>query len=265
VAVRNGIGSMILGFAILRGNRHVLRNLPWVHLIVLGVLAAGLPEMLLLETVRRCGAIVAVMLVRIEIPMGVILAHFLLKERVTRMAYVAAVLALAGVWLISLRPGQSFDIHQGFYVGIGLGLLTGGIWALAGVYGKFILKRGTDPMAVSFVRLSVGAAFGVVITAIFVRDPWQALARITIHDWLMLGYLGVFLSGFGYMAFYKSMKLLDAHVVSILGGVSIAVLLILGYAIGETATILQWVGIALVVASIYLVQKQPAAPIDPVD
>ncbi len=255
VGVRHGIGALVLGLEILRAKRHVLNNLPWIHLIILGVLAAGLPDLLLVEAIRRCGAIIAIMLARLEIPLGVVFAHFLLKEKVSAKAYIAGVLSLAGVCLISFKPGQVFTIRNTFYSGI----MVAVIWALSGVYAKFILNRKTDPLALTFVRLTMGSIFGFAVAAIFISHPLEALQHLSFTDWSLLIYLGVFLSGLAYLAFYRSLNILDAHVAVILLSISIAVLLLLGLAIGERVTPLQWLGIAIVALSVYLIKKPVTA------
>ena len=259
VGFRHGIGALVLGISIIRTERPIMRNLPWLRLIIFSIVAAGLTDLLFVEAIRRCGAIIAVMLARLEIPLGVIFAHFFLKEKVGISAYLACVLSLAGVCLISYRPGVTVTLQDSFYLGVVLGITTGILWAGCSVYAKTMLNRKIDPLALSFVRLSIGSIFAFGIAIALVHHPFQALQNLAWSDWAWIIYLGIFLSGLAYLFYYKSLKIIDAHIALILSSVSIAVLLVLGLAIGERISILQWLGVATIGLSIYLVKKPATA------
>ncbi len=261
VGIRHGIGAVLLGMNVLRSKRQIFKNAPWFHLIVLGVLAGGLPDLLLVEAIRRCGPIIAVLLARLEIPLGVLFAHLFLKEKVTSKAYVASVLGMVGGCLISFKPGQSLSLHSSFYLGVIIAVGAGVAWAMSSVYGKYILNRQVDALALTFVRLSLGSLCSLILTFLLVTHPLQALIHLRLQDWLLLLYIGVFCSGLGYLLFYRSMELIDAHVAQILVGISLAVALVLGLAIGLSISLLQWIGIAIVGYSIYLIKAKP----DPID
>lgn len=259
VAVRHGIGALFLGSNILAGNRHVFKNAPWVHLVLLGILAGGLPDLLLVTAVRHCGPIIAVLLARLEIPLGVLLAHILLKEKVSRKAYLASVIGLIGAGFISYKPGQAINLHSSFYVGIVIGIGAGLAWGLSSVYAKFILNKKADPLAVTFIRLSLGSLTSLLLTVLFVSQPLRILQHLGLHDWLLLIYLGLFASGVGYLLFYRSLDIIDAHIAQILIGVSMIVALVFGLAVGVAVTALQWLGIAIIIFSIYLIKTPPPA------
>lgn len=255
VSLRHGIGAITLALLILRGKTTILKNLPIFHLILLGIFAAGLPDLLLVEAVRRSGAIISTMLARVEIPLGVLFAHFLLKEKVGKNAYLAGILSIVGVWLIAYKPEQSVTLNNQFYVGILCALGAATLWALSSVYAKYILNKQTDPLALSFVRLSIGSIFALGITVLFIHDPFISLQQLHLKDWGLIIYLGVFLSGLAYLFFYRSLNILDAHVAIVLIGLSIVVLLFCGLLIGETINPLQWLGIALIVISIFMIKR----------
>ena len=259
VFLRHGIGAITLGLLLLRGKKIILKNLPIIHLILLGILAAGLPDLLLIEGIRRTGAIISTMLARVEIPLGVIFAHLLLKERVGKKAYIAGIISLVGVGLISYRPEQQITLDNQFYVGILCGLGAATLWALSSVYAKYILNKKTDPLALSFVRISIGSLFALGIAILLIHDPIVSLQQLSMTDWSLIIYLGIFLSGLAYLFFYRSLNILDAHIAIILAGISIIVLLICGLLIGEIVRPIQWLGIGMIVVSIFLVKKPTPA------
>lgn len=232
----------------------------WWYAFVSQVLwGTGLSDLMFVEAIRRCGAIIAVILARLEIPLGVILAHFFLKEKVGLHAYAAGALSLLGVCLISYRPGVAITLESSFYLGASLGILVAIMWALSGIYAKVLLSHQVDPLALSFVRMCIGSVFAFGIAAVFVRHPLQAFQNLAPADLAWIIYLGTFCSAVAFLSFYKSLRIIDAHIVSILLSVSIAVLLVLGLAIGERVSPLQWLGIALVGLSIYLIKKPATA------
>lgn len=255
VFLRHGIGAFTLGLLILQGKRAVFKNLPIVHLILLGIFAAGLPDLLLVEAIRNAGAIIASILARLEIPLGVILAHILLKEKVGKTAYLAGVISIIGACFISYQPEQAITLDNKFYVGILCGFGAATLWALSSVYGKYILNKQTDPLALSFVRLCIGSIFALVVALLFIKNPFFSLSQLRLLDWSLILYLGIFLSGLAYLFFYRSLRILDAHVAIILLGLSIVVMLFLGLLIGEVISPLQWFGIGMVIFSIFLVKK----------
>jgi len=258
VGVRHTIGSVFL-YINLRGHlRSTFKNLPWRHLIILGLLAGSLPDLLLVESVRKSGPIVAVLLARLEMPLGVLFAHLFLKEKVNRTAYLASLIGLVGAGFIAYQPGDAINIHTSFYLGVLCGIAAGISWGLSAVYVKFILSKGSDSTATAFIRLALGAATSLVLVLFFVHDPLSILKGLYWKDWLKILYLGVFASGAAYMLYNKSLKVIDAHVAQILVGVSMIVSVCLGLAIGVRVSMLQWLGIATIVFSIYMIKARPS-------
>lgn len=257
VAVRHAIGALFLGTNVLAGRRGIFKKLPWFHVILFGLLAGALPDLMLTESIRRCGPIVAILLARLEIPVGVLMAHVLLKEQVTRRAYLASLIGVVGAGLISYKPGQAINLHNGFYLGVMIGIGAGVAWGLATVYAKFVLNKKADPLAVTFVRLSLGSLTALLLTLVFVSQPLLILRHVSLHDWLLILYVGLFASGVGYLLFYRSLNLIDAHVAQILIGITMVVAVVFGLIIGVPVTGLQWLGIITIIYSIYLI-KAPA-------
>lgn len=254
VSLRHGIGAITLGALILK-NKTSFKNLPIFHLILLGIFAACLPDLLLVEAIRKAGVIVASILVRVEIPLGVIFAHVFLKEKVTKYAYLAGIISLVGVGFISYKPGQVITNNNEFYIGVVCALGAAVLWGASSVYAKYILTKKTDPLALSFVRLSIGSIFALAITLVLIQDPFISLQLLQLKDWLMLLYLGIFVSGLAYLFFYRSLNLLDAHKAIILLGLTFIVTLFLGLLLGETIQFAQWIGILLIIVSIFLIKR----------
>ncbi|MBP7018216.1 DMT family transporter [Candidatus Saccharibacteria bacterium] len=209
----------------------------------------------MVESIRASGAIVAAMLARLEIPFGVILASIVLKEKVSNKAKAATSLSLHSVILLSQTDMSFSTFDDANARGVGLGLIVALAFSLSTIYAKWIFNTFKIPsLLMTWVRTSMGAGISILIFVLSGGDIVQSLASISLMDWLAIGFLGLFVNAIAYMAYYKSLSLLDAHITQIMLGVALMIAVILGILIGETLSIFQWLGIVLVVISIYLIQ-----------
>ena len=209
----------------------------------------------MVESIRASGAIVAAMLARLEIPFGVILASIVLKEKVSNKAKAATSLSLHSVILLSQTDMSFGTFDDANARGVGLGLIVALAFSLSTIYAKWIFNTFKIPsLLMTWVRTSMGAGISILIFVLSGGDIVQSLASISLMDWLAIGFLGLFVNAIAYMAYYKSLSLLDAHITQIMLGVALVIAVILGLLIGETLSIFQWLGIVLVVISIYLIQ-----------
>lgn len=263
VSIRHGLGALLLGINLLRTRKNIaFKTMPWKHAIALGIVAGALPDILLTISVRHVGPIVAILLARLEIPLGVLFAHLLLKEKVTAKTYGASLLGLLGAIGISYKPGETISLHNGFYLGIAAGLGASLAWGIGAVYGKYILNQKANSQVLTFTRLATGSLVALLVSAVLVRNPLGMLQDLRVRDWLFILYLGLFNSGLGYLLFYRSMELIDAHVAQILMGVSMIVTIGLGLLIGVSVTLFQWLGILTILGSLYLI-RPPKAVVEP--
>ena len=209
----------------------------------------------MVESIRASGAIVAAMLARLEIPFGVILASIVLKEKVSNKAKAATSLSLHSVILLSQTDMSFSTFDDANARGVGLGLIVALAFSLSTIYAKWIFNTFKIPsLLMTWVRTSMGAGISILIFVLSGGDIVQSLASISLMDWLAIGFLGLFVNAIAYMAYYKSLSLLDAHITQIMLGVALVIAVILGLLMGETLSIFQWLGIVLVVISIYLIQ-----------
>ncbi|MBP6880089.1 EamA family transporter [Candidatus Saccharibacteria bacterium] len=67
----------------------------------------------------------------------------------------------------------------------------------------------------TLVRTTIGAVSSLLIFIFFGGNIVTSISNIAPMDWLALGFLGVFVSAIAYLAYYKSLSLLDAHITQI--------------------------------------------------
>jgi drug/metabolite transporter (DMT)-like permease len=134
-----------------------------------------------------------------------VLAAFLLKERLTPLKITGVLMAFAGVLLISVRDGWSFS----------RGTLGGDLLTLCGVIafayytvaGKGIIPRMGVLRTTSLVFLTGGAVMVPLVLPAAFRQPWES---VTPRGWLALAYVvfvGTFLC---YLLYYWALARIES-------------------------------------------------------
>ncbi len=146
-------------------------------------------------------ASVATVLIYISAPLTSFLGWWLLKERFTWMKALAIVLGFGGCALVALA-GSELKTN---WLGLGLGLLSGLIYAFYAIFGRFSAQRGINPWTSTFYLFFFAMVALLVINLLplnfipgkapdlktlftFSNDPmaWLNMAFLTIP--LVVGY-----------------------------------------------------------------------------
>jgi len=267
VATRYLLGSAVLLIMIfvlgMAGRLRDISRRQWGQLVVLGLIGSGVTDLLWIASIRSIGAVLASFLVRLEVPLGVLMASLYLRERITRLLIVAASLSLMGLAFIAF---PSADFHssssQHLFVGVSAAVAVALLWAFAGVYAKRLLSASMPPLLMTWVRLTVGGLFGLAAAWATVGEPVNAYLRLGPADWLMLVLMGVFSSAVALYLYYLGLELVKASVSSLLLALSLFISTSGGVFLGERLTMLQWLGVASIVASLvitmYVGSERPA-------
>lgn len=235
---------------------HVFKNISkkqFFQLVILGVVGSGMADFFFVEAIRRTGSIVATMIARTEIPLGVLFAGLLLREKLNPRIYTATALSFIGVLLISLQKEGTVIVKEGFYIGVLCAILTAVIYTLAGVYAKQMMTKNVSPYAVALYRNIFAGVFNGILAFATLTNITHYYQSLTMSSWLLLLYMGIFASAFGYITYYKGLERLEASKVSILLSLSTIIALFAGLAAGETLSVVQWAGTAAILAGTYLV------------
>jgi drug/metabolite transporter (DMT)-like permease len=191
--LRNGLGALVITSLMFKNqeNRSSISQLTphiLIHLFFLGILAVAIPNILMVESIRASGAIIAAMLSRLEIPFGVILAGTVLKEKVSNKAKAATSLSLLSVILLSQTDMSFGTFDDANARGVGLGLIVALAFSLSTIYAKWIFNTFKIPsLLLTWVRTSMGAGISILIFVLFGGDIVQSLASISLVDWLASG------------------------------------------------------------------------------
>jgi len=256
IASRFVLGAIVIGsIVVLTKKTSQITSVPKKYvfqLMILGLLGSGMADFFFVEAIRRTGSVIATMVARTEIPLGVLFAGLILKEKLDSRIIVASFLSFCGIALISFANGGTVALKTGFEIGVACGIATAVIYALAGVYSKKIMNHKVSPYAVALYRNVFAGAFNISLAFLTLQHIPTYFTNLSPQGWLLLLYLGVFASAFGYITYYKGLEKIEAKRVSVLLSLSTVIALIVGIAAGESLTMFQWAGIAAIFVGIYL-------------
>lgn len=263
VFLRFIIASIFLFFLILSNSQHrktlfSLSKKSIYKIMLLGLIASGIADLLLTQGIRYSGAIIALLVSRLEIPITVIMSVFFLKEKINKKIIFATIASTLGIIFIAIKDAN-VTVSSSFYLGIALAGMGALLWAYATILAKNILSETKVPsIIVTFIRITTGVVITLCITFITRIPIQESISHISNTDWIRIGYVGIMSSAIGFYTFYKGLELLPANKTSILLSVSIAVNILAGIYIGEILSVYQWLGVGSIVTAVIILTIKPA-------
>lgn len=252
VAIRFGLGSLVLLCVMLAVGKwkkvHTWNSKQIVGILFLGIFGSGLASLWNVVAIRHIGVVLSSLLTNLELPFGVFLGHFLLKEHLTKTYLKASSIILLGYILLTIKNGITLPVGGSYTIGVIASLGAAIIWGACTVVGKKLVVT-TAPIVVAFMRLLLGALTNV---AIFMGSSTTSIVQIsTVRsiDWLYFLWLGVITSGIGFVLFYKALQVLSVKKISLFFLIAPIVSVLLGIITGEQPELLQWIGIILIFGS----------------
>lgn len=223
---------------------------PWSprtrQLAALGVLNPGLAYALSLAGLAQITASVSVLLWAIEPLLILLLAVWMLRERVAPQTAVVASIATVGVVLVVFQPGNSAT-------GAGVLLTLGGVAACA-LYTVLAsrLLADTSSLTVVWLQQLTALAFALVLLAgSFVFGAPGSLADVSTTAWVSAGAAGVLYYGVAFWFYLGGLRRLGAA----RAGVFINLVPVFGVTAGylaldERLVTRQWFGAAVIVGAV---------------
>ena len=138
----------------------------------------------------------AVLLVQLEVPFGILIAFFLLKEIPKIKNIVGLIIAFFGVFILTGAPNL-----EGKYFGVLLTLSGAFTWSLGAVMAKPLSKKIGAFALMTWLCVFSGPML-ILISAIFDGNPIQYILSANFYSWLTVLYLGFFMQPVAYGAWY---------------------------------------------------------------
>jgi drug/metabolite transporter (DMT)-like permease len=250
--------GLVIAFAAFSRSRFRLDRPLWSFFLLYGIVLS-LFNSLWTFSVQFNGAAVATVLAFSSPAMTAVLAHFILREQITRIKLLSIALSLPGIVLVSgaVDPA-AWRVNA---AGIVTGLLTGLAFAAYNMLGKTSSNKGIDPWTTMLYGFSSAIVFlflfNVLVNA---SGGGPALGNFlwlgpSISGWALLLLLGMGPTIGGYGLYLVSLGYLSATVANLIGALEPAFTALWAYLLfREELTAVQIVGSLLVFASVILLR-----------
>jgi probable blue pigment (indigoidine) exporter len=216
---------------------------------LLGVLNPGVSYALSLAGLARLTASVSVLLWAIEPILILALAYLVLKERITIGTAIFAATALLGVGLVVFQPGNRAT-------GLGIALAVAGVGACA-IYTVLSSKYLADASTLGVVLVQQTAALGfavVLFASSFVFGNANSVGDVSSAAWASALAAGVLYYGLAFWFYVTGLKAMTAGRAGLFINLVPVFGITAGYlALDERLLGRQWIGAAVIVASIILI------------
>ena len=142
----------------------------------------------------------AILLVQLEVPFGIIIAFFLLKEIPTLKNIVGLAIAFIGVFILTGAPNL-----EGKYIGVFFTISGAFTWALGAVMAKPLSKKIGAFALMTWLCVFSGPML-LIVSFLFDGNPMQYILYANFNSWLTVIFLGFFMQPVGYAAWYYVLK-----------------------------------------------------------
>ena len=142
----------------------------------------------------------AVLLVQMEVPFGVLIAYFMLKEKPTIRSLIGISIAFIGVYILTGSPNL-----DGKFIGAALTIIGSAIWALGQVLVKPLSKEINPLALVAWLALFSGPIL-IILSAIFDGNTINYFKTASLEGWIIAIYLGFIMQPITYGCFYYVLK-----------------------------------------------------------
>lgn len=182
-----------------------------------------------------------------------IIGWIFFKERAKLLGIAAVILAFIGTILVSgLNPET---LHHGLSEGPFYALMAACLYASVIIAGKYI--KQASPYLVTLIQTLVG----VIMLLPFIRFSYYA--HLTAANWFYSVFTGVVHTGFVYLLFYGSIRLLPTPTIAALLYLDPLVAILLDvFVTGFIPTYLQIAGILLIFIAVSYTSLQKSGPAD---
>lgn len=232
------------------------RNLYFFVLFGLGYWA--LYQMSYFTAIQMTSAKVAVVLLYTAPFFTIILAKVFLGERITKEKTVAAVLGVAGVWIMFMSWATGST--PGMVVGGLLGLISGFLFATYFIYVKKALVS-SSPFVTAFYSMAFGGVSLFITTSLFFRD--RVYYQLDMRAIMLIIAIALISTTLGVTLNIMGLQRMEAGEAGVLGLVEpITTLIVSRFVFGSALGGKQLIGTLLVLYGAYLIYRQSSSDDD---
>jgi drug/metabolite transporter (DMT)-like permease len=256
VSIRALSATFFLLLYVIFKNRHLLKIQlsDSKYFVGTGIFSIVLFNWCLFSAIEETSISIAAILLYTAPAFVTIFSRILFKESLTIRKVLALIITFTGCsFVIGIIPNSNESISlYGFILGLGSGLF----YALYSIFGKFALRK-YDSLTVTVYTFIFAA---IAITPF--SGLWVILHLFsTIEVWLYIIGLGFFSTMLAFIFYTKGLKSVESSRASIIATIEpvVAALLSLLF-FQEKLNLWQYLGIALVIAAVFIVQESTRKP-----
>ncbi len=229
-----------------------LRRLPqgiwWARILLLGALNFTIFWWLLFVAAYALPGGVAATVGAIQPLIVVFLARAFLGRPIRPPSVIAAIAGMGGVALLILNASAALNP---------VGIIAGLAGAASMACGTVLTRRWQPPVSLlTFTAWQLTAGGLLLLPAALIFEP--ALPPLTGANIGGLLYMGLISSAFTYAFWFRGIARIEPAAVSVLGFLSPLTAVILGWLVlGQSLNTAQFLGVAIVLASVWLGQRPP--------
>ena len=242
--------SLPIGLLLTIGLCKLPKGIWWIRMLILGGLNIGVFQALLFVAAYRLPGGVAATAGAIQPLLVGLFAWGILSQKPSKISVVAAIAGFIGVGLLVLGPSAQLDT-----VGIMAALAGAGAMGL----GTVLVKRWHPPVSLMVFtawQLTIGGLM-LLPVALLTEGPFTELSRTNLWGFVYLGLIGTALA---YALWFRGIDLLSPTAASYLGLLSPVVATLIGYFfLQETLSMVQIIGVLIVLASVIMGQQSSPA------
>ena len=190
----------------------------------------------------------ATLFVQAEIPFGILIAYFLLGEKVPLKNIIGLIIAFVGIAILSGNPNL-----EGKMLGVLLVLSGAFLWSLAQVFAKDVSEKIGGLALTAWLGIFSGPQ--CIIASYFIEgNTFDFIRNATTQAWIIVIYLAVGMNVIGYSCWYSVLSRNPVNnVMSVLLLFPITGLLTSIFILGETPNTYAYFGGAIIISGVAMI------------
>ena len=169
-------------------------------LIIVSFIGSTLQYALTYSGLNMIDASSAVLLVQVEVPAGVILAYFLLKEKPGIKNIIGICISFFGVYILTGAPTL-----EGKFIGILLTLTGATTWAYGAVLAKPLSEKMNPLALTAWLALFSGPPL-IIASNIYDGNMMNYFRSASLTSWIIVAYIGLIMQPVSYGCWYYVLK-----------------------------------------------------------
>ncbi|HEY4488282.1 MAG TPA: DMT family transporter [Candidatus Paceibacterota bacterium] len=237
----------------------------WAAVLVIAIGGSALASVAFTQAFHYVNPSVAILLQKVQPLIAISLAYFLLGERMHRIFWIYAAVAIGGAYLISfpaltprLYEGEVFDPNT---LGVLLALCAAVLWGASTVFGRYVLRMSSFQ---TLTALRFIVAFVFLTALVSYEQSMPALSSVSPSDWLFIAIIALVSGAFSLSLYYWGLQHTRASIATLAElGFPLAAVFVNAYFIASVPSegtyfglyLGQWIGTALLLGALYMLSR----------